>query len=144
MKGGGRAPPTPPAWAYFTLMMECTPESSRCYSVYSVVPANEHSCAHNVTWSPYKFWRSTSIFSLCCRGMELERAHCLTFLYQPVERLYCKRSIQCLESNYRGLYRYLKHICKGIPRHSQLHFENPAAQLLLCAKYLPIIPHIFS
>ncbi len=31
-------PPPAPAWAYFTLMMECTPEkSSRCYSVYSVV-----------------------------------------------------------------------------------------------------------
>ncbi len=39
MKGGGRAPPPPPptkAWAYFTLLIECTPESSRCYSVYSV------------------------------------------------------------------------------------------------------------
>ncbi len=41
MKGGGRAPPTAPAWANFTLMMECTPESSRCYSVYSVVT---HKC----------------------------------------------------------------------------------------------------
>jgi hypothetical protein len=37
MKGGGRAPPPSPAWANFTLMMECTPESRRCYSVYSVV-----------------------------------------------------------------------------------------------------------
>ncbi len=38
MKGGGRAPPPPlPAWANFTHMMECTPESSYCYSVYSVV-----------------------------------------------------------------------------------------------------------
>jgi hypothetical protein len=37
MKGGGRAPPPPtPAWDNFTLMMECTPESSVCYSVYSV------------------------------------------------------------------------------------------------------------
>jgi hypothetical protein len=36
MKGGGRAPPPPPAWANFTLMIKCTPESSRCYSVYSV------------------------------------------------------------------------------------------------------------
>jgi hypothetical protein len=34
---GGRPPSTLPAWANFTLMMECTPESSRCYSVYSVV-----------------------------------------------------------------------------------------------------------
>ncbi len=30
-------PPPLPAWANFTLMMECTPESSRYYSVYSVV-----------------------------------------------------------------------------------------------------------
>ncbi len=36
MKGGGRAPPPSPACANFTLVMECTPESSRCYSVYSV------------------------------------------------------------------------------------------------------------
>jgi hypothetical protein len=37
MRGGGRAPPPSPAMAYFTLMTECTPESSGCYSVYSVV-----------------------------------------------------------------------------------------------------------
>ncbi len=30
---GGRAPPTLTAWANFTLMMECTPESSRCYTL---------------------------------------------------------------------------------------------------------------
>jgi hypothetical protein len=30
--------PSPsPAWANFTLMIECTPESSVCYSMYSVV-----------------------------------------------------------------------------------------------------------
>ncbi len=29
-------PPPSPAWANFTLMMECRPESSVCYSVYSV------------------------------------------------------------------------------------------------------------
>jgi hypothetical protein len=34
MKGDGRAPPSSPTWAIFTLMMECTLES---YSVYSVV-----------------------------------------------------------------------------------------------------------
>jgi hypothetical protein len=28
------------------------------------VSANEHSCAHHVTWSPNKLWRSTSIFNL--------------------------------------------------------------------------------
>ncbi len=37
MKGGGRAPPPSPARANFTLMIECTPESSGYYSVYSVV-----------------------------------------------------------------------------------------------------------
>jgi hypothetical protein len=36
MKGGGHTPPPLRAWANFTFMMECTPESSRCYSVYSV------------------------------------------------------------------------------------------------------------
>jgi hypothetical protein len=30
-------PPPLPAWANFTLMKECTPESSLCYSVYSVI-----------------------------------------------------------------------------------------------------------
>ncbi len=33
----GVHPPPAPAWANFTLMMECMPESSRYYSVYSVV-----------------------------------------------------------------------------------------------------------
>jgi hypothetical protein len=37
----GVHPPPSPAWANFTLMTECTPESSRCYSVYSVVPDKE-------------------------------------------------------------------------------------------------------
>ncbi len=36
IKGDGRAPPTSPARANFTLMTECTPESSGCNSVYSV------------------------------------------------------------------------------------------------------------
>jgi hypothetical protein len=36
-KGVGGLPPPTPAWANFTLMMECLPESSRCFSVYSVV-----------------------------------------------------------------------------------------------------------
>ncbi len=40
VKGVGVHPPPSPAWANFTLMMECTSESSRYYSVYSVdVPA---------------------------------------------------------------------------------------------------------
>ena len=30
----------------------------------SGVSANEYSCAHHVTWSPNKLWRSTSIFNL--------------------------------------------------------------------------------
>ncbi len=29
------------------------------------VSANEYSCAHHVTWSTNKLWRSTSIFNLC-------------------------------------------------------------------------------
>jgi hypothetical protein len=39
MKGGVRAPPTLTSQANFTLMTECTPESRRYYSVYSVVYA---------------------------------------------------------------------------------------------------------
>jgi hypothetical protein len=37
MNGVGMHPPPSPAWANFTLIIECTPESSSCYSVYSVV-----------------------------------------------------------------------------------------------------------
>ncbi len=37
MKGVGRAPPTLTSQANFTLMTECTPESRRYYSAYSVV-----------------------------------------------------------------------------------------------------------
>ncbi len=37
MKGGGRAPPTLTSPGNFTLMTECTTESRRYYSVYSVV-----------------------------------------------------------------------------------------------------------
>ncbi len=41
IKGGGRAlgvhPPPPPAKTDFTLITECTPESSGCNSVYFVV-----------------------------------------------------------------------------------------------------------
>jgi hypothetical protein len=37
VKGVGRAPPTLTSQANFTLMMECTPESGRYHSVYSVV-----------------------------------------------------------------------------------------------------------
>jgi hypothetical protein len=33
VKGGGRAPPTLPAWANFSITMECTPGSGRCRSV---------------------------------------------------------------------------------------------------------------
>ena len=36
MRGVGVNPPPSPARADFTLMTECTPESSGCYSVYSV------------------------------------------------------------------------------------------------------------
>jgi hypothetical protein len=37
VKGSGRAPPTLTSQANFTLMMECTPESGRYHSMYSVV-----------------------------------------------------------------------------------------------------------
>ncbi len=35
--GGGRAPPIPTSLGYFSIMIECMPESGRCHSVYSVV-----------------------------------------------------------------------------------------------------------
>jgi hypothetical protein len=39
-------PPPAPAWANFTLMIKCTPESDCCYSVYSVAqtlsPQRQH------------------------------------------------------------------------------------------------------
>jgi hypothetical protein len=37
INGVGRAPPPPPAQPNFTLMTDCTPESRRYYSVYSVL-----------------------------------------------------------------------------------------------------------
>ncbi len=40
-KGVGVHPPPSPAWANFTLMIECTPESDCCYSVYPVGPTTE-------------------------------------------------------------------------------------------------------
>jgi hypothetical protein len=33
--------------------------------------ANENSCAHHVTWSPNKLWRSNSIFNLLSYSMIL-------------------------------------------------------------------------
>jgi len=38
VNGVGVHLPPSPAWADFTLMMECTPESGHGHSVYSVVP----------------------------------------------------------------------------------------------------------
>ncbi len=35
------------------------------------VSANEYSCAHHVTWSPNKLWRSTSIFNLWVNRISL-------------------------------------------------------------------------
>jgi hypothetical protein len=34
VKGGGRAPPPSPGWHDFSIMMECTPESGFCHSIY--------------------------------------------------------------------------------------------------------------
>ncbi len=53
-------PPASPAWANFTLMMECTPESSVCYSVVQVLSAStvyflfgRQDC---VMATPLQFW----------------------------------------------------------------------------------------
>jgi hypothetical protein len=37
------------------------------------VSANDYSCAHHVTWSPNKLWRSTSIFNLWCTSSSSTR-----------------------------------------------------------------------
>ncbi len=42
-------PPPSPARANFTLMTECTPESSSCYSVYSVVSTTRVTCGSKLS-----------------------------------------------------------------------------------------------
>ncbi len=49
VKGGGRALPTLTSQANFTLMIECTPESGRYHSVYSVGETVEDFCSHFCT-----------------------------------------------------------------------------------------------
>jgi hypothetical protein len=39
VKRGLRLPPPSPARAYFSIMMECTPEIDRCHSVSTVILA---------------------------------------------------------------------------------------------------------
>jgi len=64
-------PPPSPVQANFTLMIECTPESSRCYSVYSVLQTpplliifKHYSVATNLysVHSPLPFLPSLNIF----------------------------------------------------------------------------------
>jgi hypothetical protein len=52
-------PPPPPAWTDFSIMMECTPESGRCHSVYSV----ELQTINNITWRA-RFDRAKTIFRI--------------------------------------------------------------------------------
>jgi hypothetical protein len=49
IKRDGRAPPPSPARANFTLMTECTPESSGCNSVYSVPETDPLESGNNNT-----------------------------------------------------------------------------------------------
>jgi hypothetical protein len=37
VKGGGACTPPFPAWADFSIMINCSPESGRCHSVYSAL-----------------------------------------------------------------------------------------------------------
>ena len=48
------------SWPIAPLVFEPKCGGGRCG-----VSANENSCAHHVTWSPNKLWRSNSIFNLC-------------------------------------------------------------------------------
>jgi len=69
-------PPPSAAWANFTLMMECTPESSRCYSVYSVVsPFSFRSIKLLYLDQVYlaKMARS-SAWRTCCPGWQARKA----------------------------------------------------------------------
>jgi hypothetical protein len=45
----------------------------------SGVSANENSCAHHVTWSPNKLWRSNSIFNLRDGGSDILVRLCFIF-----------------------------------------------------------------
>jgi hypothetical protein len=48
VKGVGRVPPTLTTQADFSIMMECTPESGSCHSVYSVVPSTTNNLPKKV------------------------------------------------------------------------------------------------
>jgi hypothetical protein len=60
IKGGGRAPPPSPPRANFTLMTECTPESSGCNSVYSVT-------WHQIPQSRKTYGGKNPVFKPVCR-----------------------------------------------------------------------------
>ncbi len=49
---------------YLSLTNIAPPYESKCGGRRGVAGAYEFSCAHHVTWSPNKLWRSTSIFNL--------------------------------------------------------------------------------
>jgi hypothetical protein len=81
VKGGGRATPPSPAWAEFTLMLECTPESGHCYArcvLCGFTPLSVPKICLNIvqsystrwiwggvsTWSII-VWRSTACRQMC-------------------------------------------------------------------------------
>ncbi len=51
VKGGGRAPPPLPGWADFSIMMECTPESSNCHSVDVICHRDSKPRQKKIAWS---------------------------------------------------------------------------------------------
>jgi hypothetical protein len=57
VKGGGRAPPSSPVWANYSIMMECSPESGCCHSVYSVVQNLTQVKARIIVHCLYKWHR---------------------------------------------------------------------------------------
>jgi hypothetical protein len=63
IKGDGRAPPPSPARANFTLMTECTPESSGCNSVYSVPETDPLESGNNNT-------RYTVLYSMSTKTLD--------------------------------------------------------------------------
>ncbi len=51
VKGVGVHPPPIPAWANFSIIMKCTPESSRCHSVCTLRCLYSHLCSESMVTS---------------------------------------------------------------------------------------------
>ncbi len=74
-KWGGRVPSPPsPAWTNFSIMMECTPESGRCHSAYSVVGSIQSPLFCTQTLQAI-FFRFPDLFIKACIQSRIHRVH---------------------------------------------------------------------